>query len=560
MSEERRYEVLSVLGQGGFGTVYHARFLGEGGFTKEVALKVLNPDMEGVAEIASRLRDEARVLGLIRHRAIVGVDRLTQLDGRWTVVMEYIEGQDVGHLLSTGPVPVGAALEITAEVAGALHAAYTRIGPGGQPLRLLHRDLKPSNIRVTPFGEVKVLDFGIARAEFGGREAKTRSLAFGTPEYMSPERLDFSGDAAPGDVYALGAVLYELLTGDQLGRSSAHPGKHTRKLESAEAALLAEQVPQPARELVLKMISYEEQARPAAADVERRANALARSVGGASLREWVEGLGDALVASAPAPNPTTGSILVERPEPSVEIAANTVAADPVIADPAQTVWQRAPVPPPSGPRSPSPVRLTPAETTVTPAGPPIVRPDAAPAPPRLAPPRAPGSLAGVAVGLTLLALVGLVAGAGLWWSRSTPPASTLPAEDPTGPAVLASSVTTETEPAASPPVTAAPAIAVATAPTPAVTTTAAPPPTTARATPSVVDVGRTGDAIRVSLVSKARTVSLPGKAPAGSYKIFASFEGEPEAAVGTVEVKAGQPITVHCDSQFGKCSAARGAR
>ena len=80
---------------------------GEGGFTKIVALKVLNPEASAEPEVASRLRDEARVLGLVRHRAIVQVDGLVQIDGQWTVVMEFIDGVDLSHLVEAGPVPPG---------------------------------------------------------------------------------------------------------------------------------------------------------------------------------------------------------------------------------------------------------------------------------------------------------------------------------------------------------------------------------------------------------------------------------------------------------------------
>ena len=216
MGEPRRYNILGTLGKGGFGTVYKAQLHGSAGFTKIVALKVLNAEVAGKEEFARRARDEARVLGLVRHRAIVQVDGLVVLQGHWVVVMEYVSGVDLKRLMQAGSVPPGVALEIIEEVAQALDAAYRQPGPEGKPLGLLHRDIKPSNLRITERGEVKVLDFGTARANFQSREAQTQALTFGTVGYMAPERMDFE-DLPAGDVYALGVVLYELLIGEDAG-------------------------------------------------------------------------------------------------------------------------------------------------------------------------------------------------------------------------------------------------------------------------------------------------------------------------------------------------------
>ena len=135
MNEVRRYRVLETLGKGGFGTVYRAELLGSGGFAKQVALKVLND--EGQREIALRLRDEARILGLLHHRAVVGVDNLVRLDPGWAVVMEYVAGVDATSLIRYGPAPVRVVLEIIEEVASALHAAYSQPSEmTGKPLYL----------------------------------------------------------------------------------------------------------------------------------------------------------------------------------------------------------------------------------------------------------------------------------------------------------------------------------------------------------------------------------------------------------------------------------------
>ena len=314
MNQGRKYHVLYPLGKGGFGTVYRADVVGEGGFTKSVALKVLNPDMEQVEEVARRFRDEARVLGLIRHRAIVQVDGLVRLANRWTVVMEYVSGVDLHRLHKQGPMPVGPALEIVGEVAGALEVAYTSAGPDGSPLHLLHRDIKPANIQLTPAGEVKVLDFGIARAEFAGREAATRSLMFGSEGYMAPERHDFI-DGPAGDVYALGVVLWELLTAGTFGRTSAHPSRHEEKVNTAQHQLW--EVTGGDNEELIRfvgdLLAYEPGDRPTAREVESRLWTLHRAIRGERLREWAERVVPPLMESRKPikDDELSGSVLTE---------------------------------------------------------------------------------------------------------------------------------------------------------------------------------------------------------------------------------------------------------
>lgn len=289
MSEGRRYQILGVLGKGGFGTVYKAELLGEGGFTRKVALKVLNADMVAVEDVAKRLRDEARLLGLLRHRAILHVDGLVRLNNRWTVVMEYIEGSDLHALTHFQAVPLGPTLEIIGEVASALHVAYTWTSPKGVPLRLLHRDIKPPNIILTSAGEIKVLDFGIARAEFGGREARTQSVLYGSLGYMAPERLDFE-ELPEGDVYALGTVMYELLLADPFGKASIRPEKHEKRVADAVALLRKRFASAPPEffELISSMLSYDPEDRPNAREVERRCRTLRSNIDGPWLRDWAE--------------------------------------------------------------------------------------------------------------------------------------------------------------------------------------------------------------------------------------------------------------------------------
>ncbi len=285
----RKYEIRRPLGKGGFGTVYLAHLVGPGGFEKPVALKMLHAEMEEIDEIAMRMRDEARMMGLLNHRAIVKVDGLVILEGRWTIVMEYVKGVELADLISMKKAtPPGVAMEIVGEVASALDSAYSEpAGPEGQALRVLHRDIKPANIQLTAKGEVKVLDFGIARAEFANREAATEQMMFGSKMYMAPERFDLL-DTHAGDIYALGLVMFELLTSKGFGKAQVSPKRHDKSMEAAQEQLDAAQVPPQVCELFRRMMEYEHDERPSAKEVARQCRGLVRSLGGVSLIDWSE--------------------------------------------------------------------------------------------------------------------------------------------------------------------------------------------------------------------------------------------------------------------------------
>lgn len=334
-----RYEMVRKIAEGGFGVVHEARYIGEGGFSKRVALKLLRVEMQDVAEVASRLRDEARILGHIHHRAIVQVDRLTMHEGGWAVVMEYVEGADLRQILDKMSIPVGPALEIVSEVAGALHAAWCTPGPDGRPLRLIHRDIKPANIRLTPYGEVKVLDFGIARAEFASREAQTGLHIFGTLDYFSPERFDLE-DGPASDVYALGVVLAEMLTGHKLRRTSASRKEHEGRLAGWMRQVRAVAPPEVAG-LVESMLGWDPKLRPSAGEVESTTLLLRAHVSGGPLRHWAErvvggvmrgaALSEALEQFAPA-----RATLMEEALPT--FGASKLAPLPPAEELAQTQW------------------------------------------------------------------------------------------------------------------------------------------------------------------------------------------------------------------------------
>ncbi|HEX2692292.1 MAG TPA: protein kinase [Kofleriaceae bacterium] len=207
-----RYRVLDLIGEGGMGKVYLAEHIEIG---KRVALKVLHPSYSRMPDLVERFRREARAASKIGHPNIVDVtDSGTTADGSVYFVMEYLEGVELGSVIEReGALDVARALKITGQICRALAAAH-REG-------IIHRDLKPENIfLVTRDGTadvVKVLDFGIAKTTEAeaARERRLTSpgMAMGTPEYMAPEQAAGRPADARCDVYAVGAILYEMVTG-----------------------------------------------------------------------------------------------------------------------------------------------------------------------------------------------------------------------------------------------------------------------------------------------------------------------------------------------------------
>ncbi len=337
----RRYLIKHRLGGGGFGVVYLADMLGAGGFRKQVALKVLHDTLVGDAadDAAARLRDEARVLGLVRHRAIVHVDGLIELNGRWALVMEFVPGVSLDRLLEEEPVPVGPAIEIIGECAAALDAAANTPGADGTPLGLVHRDIKPPNIQLTAKGEVKVLDFGIAKADFSTRESVTEARFSFTRGYTAPERMlrmldeeerEMSDDEPPVDVYSLGVVLYELVARIPFGQRPPFEEAHTKLLEERLGQIADRGFPEGLITLLRQMLEYDPTYRPTASEVEHSCWEIHRNLPPETERllHWASEQVPALLedSSEDADDPLVGSTITEAgtvteappPEPEPE--------------------------------------------------------------------------------------------------------------------------------------------------------------------------------------------------------------------------------------------------
>ncbi len=210
-----RYTLLEPLGQGGMGAVYRAEFRGPGGFRKQVAVKLIRPD---VMAILPHARDvlfrEARLAALLRHRHVVDVYEPGEEDGRTYIAMELVEGLSLHAALRMGQPPVSVLLEVGIAVGEAVHHAHSLLS-GGKPTSLVHGDLKPSNILLGWDGSVKVADFGIARLLSGG-DSRARSGQEGTLGYAAPEQVQGADVDARSDQFSLGLILYEMGLGRPL--------------------------------------------------------------------------------------------------------------------------------------------------------------------------------------------------------------------------------------------------------------------------------------------------------------------------------------------------------
>ena len=567
----RSYTLDACLGRGGFGEVFRARLLRPGGLELTVAIKLLRADLDPGGQAAARLRDEARLLSLLDHPAIPAVRDLLTLEGRLAMVVDWIEGADLGACAEAAPaMPMRARIEVIAAIAEALDAAWSAPLRDGAPLRLVHRDIKPANIRISTRGAPFLLDFGIAVAAGAAREAHTATdLVVGSPAYMPPERYLGDQDAPSGDVFSLGAVLHELLTGRRLFASMtfmqlASLAADVRRFDAAVDTRLSDIPPHvdpDVSALLHGMLAHDPAERPTARMVADLLSEAADAAPGASLRRWARDR--AWPDPVPLSSPLTGSTLVEggdlrggsRPTPSN--ATRHTLRDPSTSttpDVAAISAHRA------GPSPPRPTHHHPIA-------------------PR--PARVPGWLPPILV--TAAGIIGVLAGIrttfdparnvravqGEPWPPVAPAeAAAAPKTDGTAPVTPAAqdessraAVVTPTESPDEPPDrpiraarrTSAPPSPHLAAPPAAPEPGAMPKPDPEPdAPPSVfVALDPSTAAYAPRLIGGGLNIALPAEVPAGQYEVWAEFiPGNPQPG-GTASVALGDaPPTLRCANRF----------
>jgi serine/threonine-protein kinase len=362
-----RYRVHELLGRGGMGAVYRAEHLALG---NTMAVKVLRSSHGAHADLVRRFQREAIAASQIRHPGIVEVTDFGRTpDGHFYLAMELVDGETLARRLARlGPFGVAEAIALVRDLARALGAAHAR--------GIFHRDIKPENVILSRDGSAKLADFGIARLAEGPRDARETAagLIFGTPHYMSPEQAAGQRQDGRSDVYGLGVLLFELLSGapPYLGASATHV--LAAHLLSPVPRLPAQgphgPIPKALADLVAQMMAKNAAERPPTmADVEAALDAVAAghelpptirprppsprtrqalaAIGAVALVAMVALVVRGGRAPPPPPRPPgsgSATAIAAPPAPPAVAAPSTTAPAP--AAPAPTTDVRPPVPPP----------------------------------------------------------------------------------------------------------------------------------------------------------------------------------------------------------------------
>ncbi len=255
------YRVLGELGRGGMAQVY--RGLHEQ-LQREVALKELLPDGQRDKETQSRFMREALALAGFRHQNIVTLYDLVEKADSLFMVMELVDGPTLHDLIHDGPLPADVAAVVGARIASALDHAHFR--------HIIHRDLKPANIMLTKAGEVKLMDFGIAK-DVDLVALTQQGMAVGTPAYMSPEQVTGVPVDGRTDIFSLGVLLYEALTGRRpfQGKTAGEVFARIREGKYTPIHKAAPHVPKPLAAIIKQALEVKREARFADAAAMRRA-------------------------------------------------------------------------------------------------------------------------------------------------------------------------------------------------------------------------------------------------------------------------------------------------
>ena len=317
-----RFEISRTLGRGAMGTVYLAR---DPRIDRQVAVKTLRDPSatpELAAEVEARFHNEAKIAGRLQHPNVVTIYEAGREEGVLFIAMEYVDGEPLHQYAASRPLTVGEKIELVRQAALALGHAHEK--------GVLHRDVKPGNILVTRDGQVKVADFGIGKVVTGGGGLTRTGQLVGSPAYMSPEQIRGGAIDARSDLFSLGVVLYELLTGVRPfpGNSMTTLVYQILHTEPRDPLAAGKELPPVAREIFARLLAKSPEKRPAdAAEFTREIARLGRA----------EARRQAAVAAAPVSPSADPRVPGPPPGPPQPPAGDPVAPRPARPIPARAI-------------------------------------------------------------------------------------------------------------------------------------------------------------------------------------------------------------------------------
>ncbi|EYF07336.1 serine/threonine protein kinase [Chondromyces apiculatus] len=269
--QQQRYRVIEKLASGGMAEVFLAESAGIEGFKKQVAIKRVLPALSEKKRFIAMFLDEARLSAHLSHSNVAQVFDIGVGDNAYFIVMEYVDGADLKAIIewmkkSGRPIPTEAAVYIAAKICEGLTYAHELKGSDGQPLRVVHRDMSPPNVLLTKFGEVKIVDFGLAKAT-SQLEKSEAGIIKGKYSYLSPEAAEGLDLDHRADIFAVGIILWEMLTGKRLfaGESDFQTVKLVQKAEVPLASASNKGVPAEIDQIITRSLARERDKRYASA-------------------------------------------------------------------------------------------------------------------------------------------------------------------------------------------------------------------------------------------------------------------------------------------------------
>lgn len=265
-----KYRLLAELGRGGMADVHLAVAIGPAGFSKLQVIKRLRPGMTDIEEMRSMMLDEARLAARLNHKNIVQTNEVGIVDEQYFLAMEYLDGQPYHRILKRAAqlgrtIPLPFAVKILCEILSGLHYAHEAKDYDGHPLGVVHRDVSPQNVFVTYDGQVKVVDFGIAKAARRLVETQT-GIIRGKITYMAPEQAFASEVDRRADIFSVGVLLWEAVAGERLWGNLSDPEIVARLLhEIPSVATVRPDAPADLVDLCARALARDPARRPATA-------------------------------------------------------------------------------------------------------------------------------------------------------------------------------------------------------------------------------------------------------------------------------------------------------